>query len=171
MMNCWRQIGLVLVILTCAFGVTRAQQPHPPLEYAGDLAALGNLASVRGTPIMLVFTRPDCPYCARAKKDHLEPLRANPDYGAKVMLREIVTSNDVIALRDFDGTPTTHRDFARKHQVRMVPTVMVVDARGALLAEPIVGLNVPDFYNLYLEQAIDAARVQLSARNRQNPSQ
>jgi thioredoxin-related protein len=76
MTNGSRQIGLVLLILTCAIGLPRAQQPYPPLEYADDLAALGKLSSARGTPIMLLFTRPGCPFCNRARKDHLEPLRA-----------------------------------------------------------------------------------------------
>ena len=111
---------------------------------------------------MLVFTRPGCPYCARAKKDHLEPLAAGA--GATVVLREIESTNDLIPLRDFDGAATTHGDFARKYDVRTVPTVIVVDARGRPLADAIVGLNLPDFYNLYLEQALDAARLQLRAR-------
>ena len=42
--------------------------------------------------------------------------------------------------------------------------MIVVNARGEPLADAIVGLNVPDFYNLYLEQAIDAARLRLRAR-------
>jgi hypothetical protein len=79
-------------------------------------------------------------------------------------MREIESTNDLIPLRDFDGTLTTHGEFARKYSVTTVPTVLIVDAGGKPLADAIVGLNVPDFYNLYLEQAIDAARMQLRAR-------
>jgi thioredoxin-related protein len=155
---------LLVLILACASGAARAQTQFPPLQYADDFAALGAQAAGNATPIMLVFTRPGCPFCARAKTDHLEPLAANPDLGAKVMLREIESTNDLIPLRDFDGALTTHGDFARKYEVRTVPTVIVVDARGKPLADAIVGLNVPDFYNLYLEQAIDAARLQMRKR-------
>lgn len=161
-----RQIGLALLILACTAGAAFAQAPPARLEYARDLAALGKQAAARGVPIMLVFTRPGCPYCARAKKDHLDPLGASPEYGAKVMLREIEATSDALPLRDFDGTLTTHRNFARNRKVRTVPTVIVVDARGKPLADPVVGLNGPDFYSLYLEQAIDAARVQMGARGR-----
>ena len=136
----------------------------PPLQYADDFAALGKTAAARNVPIMLVFTRPGCPYCVRAKKDHLEPMSGSPGYGSQVVMREIEAPNDLIPLRDFDGNQTTHGDFARKYGVQVVPTVILVNAKGEPLTEAIVGLNVPDFYNLYLEQAIDAARLKLRTR-------
>ncbi len=161
MTNCSRRWGLVLLILACTLAGACAQAQSPPLKYADDFAALGKIAAAGHLPIMLVFTRPGCPYCARAKKDHLEPMSANPAYDAKVVVREIEATNDLIPLRDFDGGLTTHGDFARKYAVTIVPTVIVVDGAGKPLAEAIVGLNVPDFYNLYLEQALDAARLQM----------
>jgi thioredoxin-related protein len=51
---------------------------------------------------------------------------------------------------------TTHAEFARRYDVRTVPTVILVDGRGMALADPLVGLNDADFY-----QAIDAARLRL----------
>ncbi len=154
------RFALGLMILACVAGATRAQQ-HPPLEFADDLTVVAKLAASRQAPIMLVFTRPDCPFCLRAKKEHLEPLRVSQNYGAKIIIREIEAANSRIALRDFDGNLTTHADFARKYEIKSVPTVIVVDARGKPLAESIVGLTSPDFYNLYLEQAIDAGRMQV----------
>ena len=161
-MNNLRLCASLLLILACTAGASLAQ----PLLYADDFAALGKLASARNVPIMLVFTRPDCVFSARAKKDHLEPLRARPGYGPDLMLREIEAANDLIPVRDFDGNMTTHAELARKYAIHTVPAVMLVDAQGKLLTEAIVGLNVPDFYNLYLEQSIDAARLQLRARSR-----
>lgn len=154
------QFVLALVILACASAVTAAQ-PFPPLDIADDFVIIGKLATTRKVPIMLVFTRPECPYCARAKKEHLEPMRVSQNYGAKIIMREIVAADDHTVLRDFDGNTTTHGDFARKYDVRSVPTILVVDARGKPLAEPIIGLTSTDFYNLYLEQAIDAGRMAL----------
>jgi thioredoxin-related protein len=160
-----RQFGLLVFILACTLVAARAQAPSPPLQYADDFAALGKVAAASNLPIMLVFTRPGCPFCARAKKNHLEPLSASPGYGAKVMVREIESTNDLIPLRDFDGAMTTHGEFARKYEVHVVPTVIVVDSEGKPLADAIIGINLPEFYNLYLEQAIDAARLQLRPRN------
>jgi hypothetical protein len=48
-------------------------------------------------------------------------------------------------------------------QVRLVPTVLVVDTRGEPVAAPIVGLLAPDFYQLYLEQAVEAGVLKLRA--------
>lgn len=155
-----QRLGFGLLILACATSGALAQQSQK-LEFADDLAALGKLADARKVPIMLVFTYPVCSYCLQAKAEHLEPMRVSANYGSKVIMREIETENHALKLRDFDGNITTHNDFTRKYDVKSVPTVLVVDARGKLLADPIVGLANPDFYNLYLEQAIDAGRVQL----------
>jgi thioredoxin-related protein len=151
---------LACTILACAFAATAAQQ-FPPIEIADDLVAIGKLSATRKAPIMLVFTRPECPFCARAKKEHLEALRVSQNYGAKIIMREIVAADAKTVLRDFDGNPTTHGEFARKYDIRSVPTVLVVDSHGKPLAEPIIGLTSTDFYNLYLEQAIDAGRMAL----------
>jgi hypothetical protein len=47
-----------------------------------------------------------------------------------------------------------------------VPTVILVDSDGMALTNAIVGLNLAEFYNLYLEPAVDAARLQLCAPTR-----
>lgn len=155
-----QRLGLGLLILACTTCNALAQQSQK-LEYADDLAALGKVSAARQVPILLVFTYPVCSYCMRAKAAHLEPMRVSPNYGSKVIMREIETENYALALRDFDGNATTHADFTRKYDVRSVPTVIVVDARGKLLADPIIGLADPDFYDLYLEQAIDTGRLLL----------
>ena len=93
---------LTCAILACAFVATAAQQ-FPPIDIADDFVAIGKLAANRKAPIMLVFTRPECPYCSRAKKEHLEPLRVSQNYGAKIIMREIVAADSRTVLRDFDG--------------------------------------------------------------------
>ena len=92
--------GLLLLILACTVRAALAQAPAAPLQYADDFAELGQSVAASGLPIMLVFTRPGCPFCARAKQDHLEPLNASPGYGAKVVMREIEAPNALIPLRD-----------------------------------------------------------------------
>ena len=157
------KLWIAAAILTCAFAAQAADaaQQFPPIDIADDFTVIGKLAAQRKAPIMLVFTRPECPYCTRAKREHLEPMRVSQNYGAKFLMREIVAADERTVLRDFDGKETTHGDFARKYDIRSVPTVLVVDAKGKPLAEPIIGLTSTDFYNLYLEQAVDAGRMAL----------
>ncbi len=131
------------------------------LRFADDLEATGAEARARRVPVMLVFTESTCPYCARAKRNHLAPLAVSRDYGDKVIVREVDVKREV-RMKDFSGAAVTPAAFARRYAVRVVPTVMVVDADGRRLAEPIAGLIIEDFYQLYLERAVDAARTALN---------
>ncbi len=165
MKNCVQRSGVALLILACAIAASGAQ---PPLELADDLSAVAKLSRQKTAPIMLVFTRADCPYCARAKQHHLEALAARQSHGAGVIIREIEAGGSRLALRDFEGKATTHGELARRYAVRSVPTVIVVDPHGKPLSEAIIGLLSPDFYDLYLERAIDEGRTLLRARGQQH---
>lgn len=142
-------------ILACASATASAQ-----LTLADDFSATAREARARRVPIMLVFTEESCPYCVRAKRDHLAPLQASRDFGHRVIVREIDVKQDR-RMVDFAGTETTPSALARRYAVRMVPTVIVVDATGRRLGDPIVGLIIQDFYQLYLERAVDLAHAQM----------
>jgi len=148
-----------VLILACA-GIASAAQTAPRLRFADDLALTARNAQQRQAVMMLVFTEATCPYCMRAKRDYLEPMQAGRDYGGKVLMREVDVRRDN-ALRDFAGTTTTQAAFARRYAIRVVPTVIVVDYAGKPLTEPLVGLLTEDFYQLYLERAVDSGRLKL----------
>lgn len=144
--------SLLTAILACgfvAFGHAAA------LPFAADLQAAGREAQERRVPVLIAYTLETCPYCAAAKRDHLEPLRASRAWGNKAIFLEIDVASER-PLRDFDGQMVTHRDFARRLNITRVPTVIVYEQRGAPVSDPIVGLPSSDFYQLYLEQAIEA---------------
>jgi hypothetical protein len=71
-----------------------------------------------------------------------------------MIIRKVETSS-MLDLRDFRGKKVAHRKFAGDNGVRMVPTVMVFDGDGKLLAKPVVGLTTVDYYGHYLDQAIN----------------
>jgi len=123
---------------------------------ARDLAADARHASERGIPLLLLFSEAGCAWCARARQEFLLPMQRNPEYQAKVMMREVGTDNPA-ALVDFAGNTTTQAEFARSQHIRMVPTVMLFGVRGETLAEPLVGLRIADYYGYFLDQRIDAA--------------
>ena len=132
------------------------------LTLAEDLAATAVEAGKRRVPVMIVFTEATCPYCARAKRDYLAPMQSQGPFADKMIVREVDVASER-RLRDFAGRLTTHSEYARRMQVRLVPTVLVVDTRGEPVADPIVGLLAPDFYPLYLEQAVEAGLLKLRA--------
>ncbi len=101
-----------------------------------------------------------CPYCAAARRDFLAPMQASEQWRDKVLMREIVLDSGA-SLRDFNGETLTVREFAKRHGISRVPTVIVFDGNGAQVTQPLVGLSSSDFYGLYLEQAVEAGLVRM----------
>ena len=81
---------------------------------------------------------------------------AREEWKARALFRQIEIDRPLPAT-DFDGRATTHRALAERYGVRLSPTVILGDARGKPLAEPIVGL-MPDFYAGLLDRALETAR-------------
>jgi thioredoxin-related protein len=123
------------------------------LTPAADLAADAAASRARRVPILLLFDRDDCPYCERALREHLVPMSGEPPWRDDALFRQVEVNRDT-PLVAFDGSATTHRQLAASYRATLTPTVIVVDAGGALLAEPIVGLLTADFYGAYLEQRL-----------------
>jgi hypothetical protein len=127
------------------------------LPLASDLAADARAAAQERKPLLLFFDREECPYCEQALREYLVPMAAE---GASRALFRQVEIDRTLAVVDFDGRASTHRAIAERYGVRLSPTVVVVDARGQPLAEPIVGL-MPDFYGAYLDAALAGAQAKL----------
>lgn len=149
------------LILACAFISPAASAAQAqPLPLATDLADAARKAREQRVPILIAFTLITCPYCATARRDHLQPMRVSEKWRDKVIMLELQLDG-AQPLRDFAGNATTARDFARKLSVRRVPTIIVFDDSGKPTATPLVGLSSGDFYSLYLEQAVESALTQM----------
>ncbi|MGE0558666.1 MAG: thioredoxin fold domain-containing protein [Burkholderiales bacterium] len=149
------------LIVTCSLLFTASAGAQ--LLAAGDLAQLAAHARVQRTPVLIAFMQKTCPYCRVARRDYLVPLQNDPLWRGRVLIREVDVDRGA-RMQDFDGNATTHRDFARKHGVQRVPTVMVFDAGGKAVAPPIIGLLTEDFYRIYIEQAVEAGLVSMRTR-------
>jgi len=151
--------GLILALLAASTRASAqsgpAPGPLPGLPEATNLAADGRASERDRVPILLFFSREDCPYCRRALAEYLVPMSGEPQWLGHVAFRQIEI-DQALPLIGFDGRPTTHADLARRFAVRFTPTVIVVGPDGTPLARPIVGLPA-DFYLGYLEQAIQEA--------------
>ena len=149
---------MLFLILACGFSATAAAQHIAP---AADLAQEARAAQAAHVPLLVFYTQPGCTYCERARRDYLEPMIADPAERDRQRVVEVdVTSS--APLKDFASRKTTQAKFAGSNHVRVVPTIAFVGARGEPLADPLVGLALPDFYSAYLDRRIDQAREKLA---------
>lgn len=136
-----------------------AQTPAAsPLTEVRDLAADVRQATARGVPLVVLYTRDDCTWCEKLKREYLAPLARDP--AAPALVRELHMDRPT-PLIDFQGRRTTSADFSHAIKARFAPTVMFHGPGGVALADPIVGFRLADFYGAYLERAIADSRTQL----------
>ncbi len=153
--------AVLLAALCFAAAPTLAQKPAEALTEARDLAAEARLAAARGVPLVVLYSRDDCSWCAKLRREHLGPLSRNP--ATPAVIRELHMDR-ATPLVDFAGRRTTSADFSKQMQARFAPTVMFHGPDGAQLAESIVGYRLADFYGAYLDRAIEESRDRLKAR-------
>lgn len=146
-----------LAILTCAATPALADVP-----YARDLEKDAAAARAIDGVVLLAFVGSHCSYCETVLNDFLVPMSGNADYQAKVVMRKIESSG-FRHLKDFRGRATTHGDFASRHGAHFTPTILVLDARGRVLAKPVVGFTTPDYYGVFLDEAIDTGLAKVRA--------
>lgn len=135
------------------------------IGYARDLSADGQTMRAKGIPVLVIFTRPDCPYCDRLMAEYLIPMQRNKSYQTRVLMRQIEVGGDD-PLVDFSGRTITHAQFAARHRASLTPTIKLFDASGIELTGAIIGYTTPDLYGGYLDQAIDEAFAKSRQRSR-----
>jgi thioredoxin-related protein len=150
----------LILILACALAPAASAEG---LRLTDNLANEARAAASAGVPLVVFFSQPGCDYCERARREFLEPMVAQP--GADTLFRlvevDITSAKPLVA---FDGRRLTQASFAREQQVRVVPTLAFLGARGAPLAEPLVGLTLPDFYQAYIDRRLETARARFARR-------
>lgn len=156
-----RRAGLFAAALCLTLTPALAQKPADALTEARDLAAEARQAAARGVPLVVLYSRDDCSWCAKVRREHLGPLARDPK--APAVVREVHIDR-ATPLLDFGGRRTTGTDFSRQMQARFAPTVMFHGPDGAQLSESIVGYRLADFYGAYLERAIEESRDLLKSR-------
>lgn len=147
--------ALMLAIVACSFGLAFAEvAPLGGVPEARDLQKDAELAKNKNGVVLVMFASEHCSYCETVLNEFLIPMSRNAEYQAKVVMRRVELSS-YQEMKNFQGGKTPHRRFAGDSGVRMVPTVMVFDSNGKLLAKPVVGLGTIDYYGYHLDQAID----------------
>ncbi len=128
----------------------------PGIPSASDLAADSRESARRGVPILLVVTRVECGFCETLKREILRPMVMAGDHPERVLIRELNLDSSA-PLTGFDGQPASCWSVASGYDAMFSPTVLLVGPGGEELADRIVGINTPEMYGWYLDQAIRSA--------------
>ncbi len=110
-----------------------------------DWSAVSQQARRQHSPIMVVFSTETCGYCARLKREVIEPLAQDARESHRLLIREF----DIDAggkITDFDGEPIRSRLFKRRYGIFATPTLLILDADGHPLSDPLVGYHSADAY-------------------------
>ena len=134
---------------------------HPRFSVLPTCAP-GRSAARTGQPLIVIYSRDDCSSARPSKARHLAPMAADAS-APNARSREIGQDRDT-PLIDFQGKrPPTPPSPPAKNQAGAGRRLY--GPNGRKLAEPIVGARLPDFYQSYLDDAIDQASRQLKTMN------
>jgi len=136
--------------------------PRNALPSAVDLRVDGGHVRERKLPLVLFFNRDGCPYCERALREYLVPMQRDGAYASRAMFRQVEIDRRT-PLVDFGGNRSTHRQLAAEYKISLTPTIYFVDEHGRSLVPPIVGLPTLDFFQSYLDRAIEDSAAKLQA--------
>lgn len=128
-----------------------------------DLGSDGRAALKRGVPIVILFSLPDCSYCEVVRRNYLVPLAQQGDQRGRPLVRELELTASA-PIRGFKAELTSGKILAQRYQVKVAPTVVMLDSAGNLVAPPLAGGDVAGMYGAYLEAALDQAYTALGAK-------
>ncbi len=149
----WRRATLALLLYMMCMQWAAAESLLP----ARDLRADGQLANKQGVPLIVLVSLAGCPHCEVVRRSHLLPLLRDGERADAPVIRQVELRGNS-SLVDFNGSTTTHADFARRHRAAIAPVVLFFDGYGKSIATPLVGAMIPDFYGAYFDAALDGAR-------------
>ena len=156
-------LGLTLGLLTWAtilFAWPLASVAETSLPSARDLLIDARTVGRTGVPLIVMVSLQGCPHCEVVRRSHLLPLLRDGNARRIPLIRQ-VEINGQDAMRDFNGRATTHAEFASHYKIKIAPVVMFFDAKGEMIAEPLVGAMIPDFYGAYFDEALAEAKSKL----------
>lgn len=153
-----RQIALWLVLLTA---LSSSTLHSAPLQEADNFEELGEIMREKKIPLLLAFEATHCNYCTRLKAEHLQPMNNNEGYTRRILIRTIQI-NGKEKITGFNGEKLSRSALSNKYKAFLTPTMLFLNDKGEEVAERMLGYNSPDYFGLYLDQAIDAAEREVS---------
>jgi thioredoxin-related protein len=118
-----------------------------------DWSDVAHKARQQHSPILVVISADTCGYCVKLKQEVIEPLSNDPNEGHRLLIREF----DINAggkLTDFNGESIRSRHFKKRYGIFATPTLLILDADGQLLTDPLVGYNTANEYRELLHASL-----------------
>lgn len=146
------------LLLCISYGAGSAETTGQGRDLTGvhDFAALGEEARQRQLPILIAVSRAYCPFCAKLREEILRPMLISGDYDDRVLMREFFMDSGE-AVRDFAGNAQSAGGFANGYRVWVTPTLLFLGPDGRELHPRLLGINTPEMYGYYVDEAINDA--------------
>jgi thioredoxin-related protein len=141
-----------LAILILLLLAPMASAESPTVDWSG----VSEKARLRHSPILVVFSTDTCGYCEKLKQEIIAPLSDDPKEGHKLLIREF-DINRGGKMIDFDGESIRSRQFKQRYGIFATPTLLILDAEGHLLTDPLVGYNSAKAYRELLQASLVAS--------------
>ncbi len=155
----YRDRFLVAMFLLLLWGTARGSEEVPravTIPPLTDLAADLDAVRTTGRPLLLIFSAEHCFYCERLKESIIKPMLRSGDYDDRVIIR-LIELDSYESITGADGKAIEPPELARRHDVRVTPTVLLLGPEGEELAPRQLGINNEDYYGAYLDDAIAQA--------------
>lgn len=146
-----------LIAALCAAVPGGAQPVMRALPQAIQLQQDGALSAVSQRPVILFFTLPGCSYCRIVRHDYLIPMMRGLREDDQPLIREVSVTGERL-LTGFDGQRIVESELARRYKVAMTPTLLLVNAQGEPLAEPLLGGDHPNYVSLLNRMMAEASQ-------------
>ena len=127
-----KMLVLVLAMLVAPLSAMAAGNGFFQPSFGDYQAELTAAKQAGKTGVMLFFEQEGCPFCKRME----ETVFNQPDVQAYFHKHFLIYPVDIrsdVAIKDFQGKPTTERDFAFAYRVRATPVIAFFDPSGKLL--------------------------------------
>ena len=112
------------------------------------------------TPILIMFSIPDCGFCKKIKEDVISPMAEMKEYQDKIIIRHI-NANSFDEINNFYNEEISHNEFSFQNAINFFPTVLLVDQYGVTL-EKMIGVTNEDYYWTDLDDLIISATSKLT---------
>jgi len=153
---------LTLIMVSGINSAVYSDNATQKITITSNLTQEGEESAQTKTPILLLVSKPGCPYCTQIKNEVLNPMLISTEYIDQVIIRELVL-NPADTIIGFDGTATKISDIANKYAIKVTPTLLFLGPNGEELEKRIIGINTVELFSYYVAQAIEKATNKLNS--------